>query len=166
VSFRINPVLRTGLEDEARKVGVNLNTLVSQIFSRYMTWERYAGQLKFLPVSKDLLREVFQSMQRETVERIARRLGESSAREQILFLFKQANIGAVLKFIDLWGSHFEACDHNYDGKKHFFTLHHDVNLNFSIFVKEYVSTMIQSTAARIVQFETVSPNSVTFSFDG
>ncbi|OLD04524.1 MAG: hypothetical protein AUJ07_03775 [Crenarchaeota archaeon 13_1_40CM_3_53_5] len=148
VSFRINPVLRTGLEDEARKVGVNLNTLVSQIFSRYMTWERYAGQLKFLPVSKDLLREVFQSMQRETVE------------------LKQANIGAVLKFIDLWGSHFEACDHNYDGKKHFFTLHHDVNLNFSIFVKEYVSTMIQSTVARIVQFETVSPNSVTFSFDG
>jgi len=166
VSFRINPALRAGLEDEAKKVGVNLNTLVSQIFSRYMTWERYAGQLKFLPVSKDLLREVFQSMPKENIEKIARRLGETSAREQILFLFKQISMGSVLRFMELWGSHFEALDYNHDGKKHFFTLHHDVNLNFSIFVKEYVSSMIQSTLTKMVQFETVSPNSVTFSFEG
>ena len=166
VSFRLNMALRSNLEDEARKLGINLNTLVSQIFNKHVSWERYADRLKFLPVSKDLLRETFQPMQREGIEKMARRLGENSAREQILFLFQQVNLATVVRFLELWSSHFEASEHRYDGRKHFFTFHHDVNLNFSFFAKEYVSAMMQNTISKAVQFENVSANSVTFSFDG
>ncbi len=166
VSFRVDSLLRSSLEDDAKRLGVNLNTLVSQIFSRYVSWERYAGRLRFLPVSKDLLREMFQPMPKETVEKIARKLGETSAKEQIHFLFQQVNLGTVLRFIELWSKHFDATEHRYDGKRHFFTLYHDVNLNFSIFTKEYMSTMIQNLVSRPVQFDNVSPNSVTFSFEG
>jgi len=49
---------------------------------------------------------------------------------------------------------------------HYYTVHHDVNLNFSIFIKEFVTTMIKETVPRTVKFETVGPNSVTFSFEG
>ena len=165
VSFRIDTNTRTALEEDARRLGLNLNTLVSQIFGRYITWERYAGRLRFLPASKDLWREVFQGMTRDTIEKIGRRLGETSAKEEILFLFQRINPGTVFRYIQLWSSHFDAFDHTYDGKKHFFTIHHDVNLNFSVFAKEYVSSMIQSTLARPAQFETVSPSSVTFNFE-
>jgi hypothetical protein len=165
VSFRLNSVLRTTLEDEAKKLGINLNTLASQIFAQYLDWERYADRLKFLPVSKDLLRETFQPMQRENVERMARRLGETSARDHILFLFQQINLGTVVRFLELWSSHFEACEHRYDGRRHFFTLHHDVNLNFSFFAKEYVASMMHSTIAKPVQFESVSANALTFTFE-
>ena len=165
VSFRLNTLLRSNLEDEARKLGINLNTLVSQIFTKYVSWERYADRLKFLPVSKDLLRETFQPMQKDGIEKMARRLGENSAREQILFLFQQVNLGTVIRFLELWSSHFEASEHHYDGRRHYFTLHHDVNLNFSFFAREYVSSMLQSTISKPVQFENLSPNSVTFSFD-
>jgi len=104
-------------------------------------------------------------MTRDTIEKIGRRLGETSAKEEILFLFQRINPGTVFRYIQLWSSHFDAFDHTYDGKKHFFTIHHDVNLNFSVFAKEYVSSMIQSTLARPAQFETVSPSSVTFNFE-
>jgi hypothetical protein len=166
VSFRIDSSLRANLEDEAKKNRTSLNTLVSQILSRYADWWRYVGKLGLIPVSKDLLRDVFKSLDKPELENLGRRFAETSGREHVLYLFQQVSLGTILQFLDLWSSHFDAYEHRYDGKMHFYTVHHDVNLNFSIFVKEFVSTMIMGTVPRTVRFETVAPNSVTFSFEG
>jgi len=165
VSFRIDSSLRANLEDEAKKNRTSLNTLVSQILFRYADWGRYAGKLGLIPLSKDLLRDVFKSLDKQELEELGRRFAETSGREHVLYLFQQVSLGTVLQFLDLWSSHFDAYEHRYDGRMHFYTVHHDVNLNFSIFVKEFVSTMIMGTVPRTVRFETVAPNSVTFSFE-
>ncbi len=165
VSIRIESNLRASLEDEAKELGVNFNALVTQILTRHTTTGRHLGKLKLMPVSKDALREVFQRMSKEAVGDAAKTLGSGSAREHILFMFRQANLDTVIRFLDFWGSNFNAWDHHYDGRKHFFTMHHDVNLNYSIFVKEYVSSMLHAIAPRPVEFD-ISPNSVTFNFDG
>jgi hypothetical protein len=68
-------------------------------------------------------------------------------------------------FMELWAGHFDAWDHKYEGGKHFFTVKHDVNLNFSFFTKEYVSSLLQSMLGTKVDFEAMTPNSVTFSFE-
>jgi hypothetical protein len=166
VSFRIDSNLRSSLEDEAKKNRTSLNTLVSQVLSRYADWWRYAGRLGLIPVSKDLLRDVFKSLDKPELEDLGRRVAETSGREHVLYLYQQVSLGTVIQFLDLWSSHFDAYEHRYDGKIHFYTVHHDVNLNFSTFVKEFVSTMIMGTVPRTVRFETVAPNSVTFSFEG
>ncbi len=166
VSFRIDSNLRDTLEEEAKKNRTSLNTLVSQILFRYADWWRYAGRLGLIPVSKDLLRDVFKSLDKPELEDLGRRFAETSGREHVLYLYQQISLGTILQFLDLWSSHFDAYEHRYDGKMHFYTVHHDVNLNFSIFVKEFVSTMILGTVPRTVRFETVAANSVTFSFEG
>src|SRR5438445_8187018 len=51
VSFRIDSILRANLEEEAKKNRTSLNTLVSQILSRYADWWRYAGRLGLIPDS-------------------------------------------------------------------------------------------------------------------
>ncbi len=165
VSFRIDPELRSALEEEAKSVGINLNALVSQIFRRYVSWERFAFKLRFLPVSKNLAREVFLALPISTVEPLSKRLGENSAREHILFLFQKINMPAVLRFIDLWISHFDACEHRFDGKHHHITIHHDINQNFSIFIKGYVSSMLRATVGKEVTFSDITPDSVTFTFE-
>ena len=104
-------------------------------------------------------------MSKEAVEDAARTLGKNSAREHILFLFRQANLATVIRFLDFWGGHFEAWDHHYDGRRHLFTMHHDVNLNYSIFVKEYVLSILETVAPRPAEFD-ISPNSISFSFEG
>ena len=166
VSFRIDSILRANLEEEAKKNRTSLNTLVSQILSRYADWWRYAGRLGLIPVSKDLLRDVFKSLDKSELEELGKSFAETSGREHVLYLYQQLSLGTILQFLDLWSSHFDAYEHRYDGKMHYYTVHHDVNLNFSIFVKEFVTTMIRETVPRTVKFETVGPNSVTFSFEG
>ncbi len=165
VSYRIRADLKSALEDEAKRLGINTNALVSQIFSRHISWGRYVGQLKFIPVSKDFLRLVFESLSQEQVENIARLLGESVAHEELLFLFQHITPETVLMFTDLWASHFEAWDHKYQGGKHVFTIKHDVNLNYSRFTKEYISSLLESAIGKKVNFEAMSPNSVTFTFE-
>jgi hypothetical protein len=164
VSFRIRPDLKSALEEEAMRLGINPNALVSQIFSRHVSWGRYIGRLNFIPVSKDFLRLVFESLPKEDTGKIARSLGESQAHEELLFLFQHISPGTILMFMDLWASHFDAWDHRYEGGRHLFTIKHDVNLNFSFFTKEYVSSLLQSTLGTKVEFEAMTPNSVTFSF--
>jgi hypothetical protein len=164
VSYRIRSDLKSALEEESRRLGINPNALVSQILTRHIDWGRFAGRLNFIPVSKDFLRFVSETLSKDDIGRIARSLGESQAHEELLFLFQQITPGTILMFIDLWASHFDAWDHKYQAGKHLFTIKHDVNLNFSFFTKEYVSALLQSTLGTRVDFEAMSPNSVTFSF--
>ena len=165
VSYRIRPDLKQALEEEARRLGINPNALVSQIFSRHISWGRYVGQLKFIPVSKDFLRLVFESLRQEQIENIAKTLGESVALEEVLFLFQHINPGTILSFMDLWASHFDAWEHRFDSGKHVFTIHHDVNQGFSHFTKEYISSLLQSAVGTSATFEAMSPNAVTFTFE-
>jgi hypothetical protein len=165
VSYRIRSDLKSALADEARRLGINPNALVSQIFDRHISWGRYVEQLKFIPVSKDFLRLIFDSIPQKESEKIGRLLGESAAREEILFLFSRINPDTILSFMDIWASHFDAWDHQYERGKHIFTVKHDVNLNYSHFTKEYVSAMLRGTLETSVRFETMSPNSLTFVFE-
>jgi hypothetical protein len=165
VSFRIDGGLRRALEKESDRLGVNLNTLASMIFNRYVNWWQYVGRLKFLPASKDFLREIFREMDQETIRRTGKRLGENIAVEEIQFLFRRVDSEAVLKFLELWSSHFDAYDHEVDGRKHSFTIHHDVNLNFSIFLKEYINSILENTLERPVHFDGVSQNMLAFDFE-
>ncbi len=164
VSYRIRPDLKQALEEEAKRLGINPNALVSQIFSRHISWGRYVGQLKFIPVSKDFLRLVFDSLRQEQIENMAKTLGESAAHEELLFLFQHINPGTILSFMDLWASHFDAWDHKFDAGKHVFTIKHDVNEGFSQFTKEYISSLLKSAVGTSATFEAMSPNSVTFTF--
>ena len=166
VSFRIGSGIRLSLEEEAKKNGVSLNTLVSQIFIYHTGWGRYARRLKLIPLSKDHLREIYQFMTKDKIEETARRLAETMGREHILFLFQRIDLPSVMEFIEIWGNHFDAYEHRFNGKTHFYTLHHDVNLNFSHFIKEYMASLLQTTISIVPHFEKVGPNAVTFSFEG
>ncbi len=54
---------------------------------------------------------------------------------EILFLAQQISPRTVLEYMDVWTSHFDACNHRYDGKTHFYTVHYDVNSNVSLITR-------------------------------
>lgn len=163
VSFRIDSKVKLILEDEARKKNINLNTLVSQIFSAYAFWGRYAEELGLLPLNKDILREIFNAISREEIENIAQKMGETVAHEEIVFLFNEVNPETVRQYIELRSSHFSAYHHWYENGMHHFTLQHDLGTNYSLFLKGYLLSMLRNTLGKGMESSDISPNSLTFS---
>src|SRR5438132_13651764 len=97
-------------------------------------------------------------MPREKIQEMAKRLAETIGREHILFLFQRIDLPCVMEFIEIWGNHFDAYEHRFNGKTHFYTCHHDVNLNCSHCIKAYMRSPIQTTISRIPLCYTVGPN--------
>src|SRR6266487_1417884 len=122
VSFRIGSGLRLSLEEEAKKSGVSLNTLVSQILTYHTGWGRYARMLKLIPMSKDHLREVYHAMTTATIHEIAKSLAETAGRDHSLVVCQHLALSSVMEFIELWGIHLDAYEQRYNGKMHFYTL--------------------------------------------
>src|SRR5207247_4718228 len=106
VSFRIGSGLRLSLEEEAKKSGVSLNTLVSQILTYHTGWGRYARMLKLIPMSKDHLREVYHAMTKEKIHEIAKSVAETAGREHILFLFQHINLDSGMELFMMWDKCF------------------------------------------------------------
>src|SRR5207245_10871302 len=98
VSFRIGSGIRLSLEEEAKKSGVRLNTLVSQIFTYHTGWGRYARSLKLIPLSKDHLRELYPFMPRDKIQAIGKRLAETPGVEHVPFLVQRIDIPSAREF--------------------------------------------------------------------
>lgn len=163
VTFRIASEIRSKLTEEARRSGTSLNSLVSQILSTYDLWGRQAKELGLLPFNKAILRELFNVINRDSLEAIAKRAGETVAREEIIFLFNEVSPETVRRYIELRGTHFSAYHHRYENGRHYFTLQHDLGINFSLFLKGYLSAAVKSAIEKTLDFWDTSPNSVSFS---
>lgn len=165
VSFRIDSRLRLILIEEAKKKSINLNNLVSQIFTEYVDWGRFAQELGILPFNKGIMKELFYALEKNSIIDIASRTGETIAREEVVFLFKHVNPETLLRYIERHFYHFPAYHHWYEDGRHNFTLQHDLGSNFSLFLKEYLISMFRTTVGKAIDFSDISPNAITFSID-
>lgn len=162
ISLRIDSKLKLLLSQEAKKRRINLNALASQIFTGYIDWWRYSEELHLVPFNNEVLKEIFQSLNRESIDNVARKAGELTAREEIMFLFNRIDLDTLLRYIEIRSAHFSAYHHWMEGGMHHFTLQHDLGINFSLFSKGYIASMIRGTIGGSVDFLDVSPNSITY----
>lgn len=135
---------------------------MSHIFISYADWWRYSEELHLIPFNADILKDLFQTLSKESIEEISRKAGETVAHEEIVFLFKHVTIETLLRYIEVRSSHFSAYHHWYENGEHHFTLRHELGTNFSLFVKGYLTSMVRSTIGGTVEFLDVSPNSITY----
>src|SRR5437867_12886323 len=101
VSFRIGSGLRLSLEEEAKKSGVSLNTLVSQILTYHTGWGRYARMLKLIPMSKDHLREAYNPITRKKQHKIEKTLAKPGGGDNIPSLFQRIDRSIVWEFTEI-----------------------------------------------------------------
>jgi hypothetical protein len=102
----------------------------------------YFELLGFILVSKDFLRKVFGKIEKaEDIEEFGRELGLTTAKEYVSYT--QVNSSSLLQYLDLWFRRFQSYQHridndrnnNHNAERHYFTVIHDINMNFSIALK-------------------------------
>ncbi|HVB66150.1 MAG TPA: hypothetical protein VND01_00475 [Candidatus Acidoferrales bacterium] len=165
-SFRINSKVLTELEEESGKKGVSTSNLVNEVLEAYTRRFKYFEDLGFVPVPKDFLRKWLPRINEKSLSSDATELGSVIAREYISYFFQDCNNDTLIEFLNLWLGRLGPHQHKIvNDRFHWFAVNHDINMKFSIHLREFLTALIESIIAKPVKFIEVTPNVVTFSFE-
>ncbi len=148
LSYRLDKTLYDLVRKDAKAKEVSINSLINIIIKRYMSWERYALELGFIPLATDTVRMIFEDLDQKQIQRIGRQLGSTIPRELILLMFGNTNFNNVMSFMEITLSRYGAVKHTINDNTHEFVLRHDVNKKFSYFLCEVGKAMAGNLSLR------------------
>jgi hypothetical protein len=160
--FRIQEETLRRLDIQAEKRGITLSSLVNRILRNYVTRDMYFEELNFILIGKDMLRTIFEKTESMLFIEEAKELGAKAAKSYIPFFFTHINCDTLIKFLELWFSRFGTYQYRVEDHRHHFYLYHDINMNYTIFCKEYLSALIEPIVPGSPVFNMLSPNAFSF----
>ena len=137
------------LHEYSKEKDISINSLVNSVLKRYVSWERYAEEIGFIPLARDTVRRVFDEIDDAKLQRIAQRLGRTIPRESILLMFNRIDFNSVMSFLEITLSRYGMVQHQINGDAHDFILHHNVNKKFSNFLAEVAKAMADDLSLKI-----------------
>lgn len=129
------------LAAEAKKKGISLNSLMNSISKKYLSWDRNANEIGFVPLSKKTVKEIFDSLDVQTITRIAQSVGHTIPRELIFLNYGKITFENIIKVLENSGIPFGTVRHDIIGSKHNMSFHHNISKNFSIYLSELIKEM-------------------------
>jgi len=166
-SFRIEQETIKSLERVAASRDISLSSLVNKILKNYVTSEIYFEELGFLLVSKNFLRKTFEGLDQKNIEELGKEYGRTIAKEYVSYFYPQVNVDTLIQFLDIWFRRFQSRQYRIDAndnRLHYFTVNHDINMNFSLMLRSILDGLIEPIIMSTVEFTNVSPSAITFSF--
>jgi hypothetical protein len=173
-AFRIHEKTFKHLQKEAAKKGISVSNYVNNILKNYVSYGMYFELLAFIPVSKEFMRTIFIKIERDQdIEQYSRDLGTVVVNEYASNYFPNLNNETLIQFLEMWFRRFQNYQHRVyivedNGRgalRHTFSVHHDINANFSTVLKRILSGLIEPITKSIVLFSEVTPSTMTFSFE-
>lgn len=166
-SFRMHEKTFKHLQEEATKRGISVSNYINNILKNYASYGLYFEQFAFIPVSKEFLRTIFIKIENDQdVEQYSRDLGTIVVNEFTSNHFPNLNNKTLIQFLEMWFRRFQNYQHRVDivednGRgggvlMHTFSVHHDINTNFSIVLKRILSGLIEPITKSIVIFSEVT----------
>lgn len=166
VTFRIPSNTLSELREESDKKQVSLNTLVNQIFKDHLDWYRYASQGRSIDFPRNVMSRVFNKLTQEELSEIAFDVAKKNFVDLAL-LRGEVTISFYLGTIQNW-LRISALPykHEVNDNVHNFIIEHRMGKNFSFFLKEYNSNILDMLEIKtdfnitdnIVAFKFTMPN--------
>ncbi len=165
MSFRLDEDIVEALRKEAEEEAVSINVLANHVFRKYVEWERDAGKVGFIPITKELLTSLITEVDDKKIEDIVRRIGKNIFKAQILYMENRYDLDSFLKWMEATNriSGF-AQKHVVDGRTHEYIIQHELNMNWSVYMKTLYEMILDDVYKKKVEFE-VTPSTVVFKID-
>ena len=192
-SIRMEENVFNLLQKEAERQGISFNSLINKTLKNYVKSEMHFEELGFLLVSKDFLRKTFAELQdKKRLEELGKELGLTVAKEYVSYCFPKVDSCTLIQFLDIWFRRLQSYKHIVDTSRvkdinviieegirkeneeeyqqlqrkeiHYFTVNHDININFSIALKTGLEGLIEPIIKSPIIFKQITSNSISFSF--
>jgi hypothetical protein len=86
VTLRIDEDIMDDLYNEANTDSISLNSLVNQVLKRYVEWNKYENKSSMIPIASPVLKDLFDSLSKEQVIRLAKDKAKDVIYNIILFM--------------------------------------------------------------------------------
>ena len=164
-TFRIPDHLKRELEREVRETGNSSSALLIKLLDNYFERDKPFEQLGFMLIGKDLVRRWMDRMDEEILREDARELGSQVVSEYVAHMYHRVDGEVLVEFLNVWFRKISEYSHQVNDKTHNYSVVHDVNIRFSIFLTELLEALIEEITNKPVTFVRVTPNLIAFSFE-
>jgi len=141
ISIRVDGLVKNNLNEECDFKKMTLNSLISQILSKYVERGALYKDVGFMSVRKSLLKILFQQISESCIKKISQTSGKEFFKETVLYLYGEYDKNSVIKTLDSWfdvsNIPFRKID-NIDSTK--FIIHHELGSEWTL----YFITMMKS----------------------
>lgn len=139
-TFRFDQATLDQLRLEAEHKQINLNTLLNQIVRAHLEWHANAAKAGFVPIRRGLITELFDSMSRDQVDKIAVSMAKRLSEETLMIMTKRVTGESILEIIDRWirvsgfNYHHEVKQDSEHYPQHVYVIQHDMGANWSYYL--------------------------------
>lgn len=165
MTFRIEDSLAKALRSESESKHVSLNTLVNQIFKRYVEWDMYETKVGMIPMAKPIVAVLFQNMTPQDVISMATKTGKTAIRDMALFMKKKMDVDSFLSWFEtrMWMSNIEL-SHEVDNGVHSYIMKHELGYNWSLYHKTTLELIFNEILGRRIDI-LISDYTLSFKFE-
>ena len=149
LACRLDRTVYDLLKVDAKNKGVSLNSLMNSIAKKYVSWEKYADGIGFIPLAKDTVRLLLENLEERKLLKIADHLGKTIPRELILLMFNRIDFNSIISFLEITSSRYGMVQHNINGDVHELLVYHGVNKQFSQFLAEGIKAMAEDLSFEV-----------------
>ncbi|MGD8299477.1 MAG: hypothetical protein PVG77_02075 [Nitrosopumilaceae archaeon] len=138
ITIRVPKSLKERLEKSSKKNQVSLNTLINQILTKKMNWDEQLTKLGWLSFDPSTIRAILNYLTEEEIAEVSETTKEKVIKG-IKFIYGDSSLQNVADFIDAWLSDANMIfRHTENSESHQFLIHHELGINWSIFVNNVV----------------------------
>ena len=92
-TFRIDPNILKKLRTESNQHVVSLNSLINQILTGYITWEKQASKSGWILIHKKVIKSFIEELDEKTISKIAAPLAKEVMTDTLLNMHNKVNLG-------------------------------------------------------------------------
>jgi hypothetical protein len=155
-SFRINEEWLNTANEEAERTGISPNSLINKILQDYSKYQRHFKRVSGIALTQKSFSRIVEACSKEAITDIAKKAGSKTALDIFRTMgFQYDNKDAtffVTTILAEYANWFK-CEHYIANHKEYFHLRHDLGENWSIYVAEVVSTLLESCCNKKIKKE-------------
>jgi antitoxin component of RelBE/YafQ-DinJ toxin-antitoxin module len=145
MTFRVNSNTKEALQDAANDTGISLNTLVNQILTNYVKWDKFVSKAGMIPVAKRVISEAFMKLNEDEVKELATSVGKNALNDILLFMKGKTDLDSFLSWLELWLKKNSTAAFNYTVENdgfHTCIMKHDLGWKWSLYHKRVLELIL------------------------
>lgn len=116
---------------------------MNSISKQYISWEKNAEHIGFIPLSRETVNQIFKKLDDKTIKEIAYDVGSTLPREFVMLTYGHISFPNILSMIEIGNSRFGHIKHDIEHKTHYITIFHGINEKFSLYLSSIHEAMAE-----------------------